>query len=120
MGTIKLENIRVYSYHGCMPEETIIGGYYIVDLTVKANLKISSSTDNLNDTVDYVFLNSIVVEEMSIPSKLLEAVSQRIINRVFCDCPSVYMVSVSVAKLCPPINGDVEKVIVSLERSRSL
>jgi dihydroneopterin aldolase len=38
-------------------------------------------SDDLNDTVDYVLLNKIVVEEMEIRSHLLEHVAQRIITR---------------------------------------
>jgi dihydroneopterin aldolase len=40
-------------------------------------------SDDLNDTVDYVLLNKIVVEEMEIRSHLLEHVAQRIITRIF-------------------------------------
>ena len=36
MGIIKVENIRVYAYHGCLGEETIIGSDYRVDLSVEA------------------------------------------------------------------------------------
>ena len=81
MGAIKLENIRVFAYHGCLKEETKIGSVYRVDLVVKANLNTYSKTDDLNDTVDYVLLNKIVKEEMNIPSKLLETVAQRVLNK---------------------------------------
>lgn len=64
MGIIKVENIRVYAFHGCLKEETKIGSDYRVDLEVKANLKTSAESDELADTVDYVLLNNIVVEEM--------------------------------------------------------
>ena len=53
MGFVKVENIRVFAYHGCLPEETIIGSNYRVDLTVKADLKNASLSDDLKDTVDY-------------------------------------------------------------------
>jgi 7,8-dihydroneopterin aldolase/epimerase/oxygenase len=118
MGIIKVENIRVYAYHGCLIEETVIGSDYRVDVSVEADLEKSSVTDDLKDTVDYVTLNAIVVEEMGIPSKLLEAVAKRIINRVFENCKSVSSVSVSVSKINPPIGGDVEKVTIVLSESR--
>jgi hypothetical protein len=51
-------------------------------------LRKSSQTDELADTVDYVHLNKIVVEEMAIRSKLLEHVAQRIITRCFAEIPS--------------------------------
>ena len=118
MGIIKVENIRVYAYHGCLSEETVIGSDYRVDMSVEADLEKSSVTDDLKDTVDYVTLNAIVVEEMGIPSKLLEAVAKRITNRVFENCKSVSSVSVSVSKINPPIGGDVEKVTSVLSESR--
>ena len=118
MGIIKVENIRVYAHHGCLEEETIIGSNYRVDVSVQACLAKSSKTDALADTVDYVTLNAIVVEEMNTPSKLLETVVQRIINRIFSVCSEVEWASVSVSKLNPPIGGDVEKVTVVLEQSR--
>lgn len=119
MGFVKVENIRVFAYHGCLPEETIIGSNYRVDLTVKADLKNASLSDDLKDTVDYVALNAIVVREMKNPSKLLEAVAGRIIDRVFGACALIQWVNVSVAKINPPLGGDVEKVVVVLEKSRS-
>ncbi|MDC0371470.1 dihydroneopterin aldolase [Flavobacteriaceae bacterium] len=119
MGIIKVENIRVYAHHGCLKEETVIGSNYRVDVAVSANLDKSSKTDDLKDTVDYVTLNSIVVDEMGIPCKLLETVAQRIIARFLNECNEVDWASVSVSKLNPPIGGDVEKVTVVLEEKRS-
>ena len=118
MGVIKVENIRVYAYHGCLAEETIIGSDYRVDVSVEADLEKSSLSDALNDTVDYVTLNDIVVEEMRVPAKLLEAVAKRIINKVFKKCATVTFVSISVSKINPPIGGDVEKVTIILNESR--
>ena len=83
MGIIKVENIRVFAYHGCLKEETKIGSDYRVDLEVNAGLKTSAKTDKLSDTVDYVFLNRIIKEEMAKPSYLLETVAKRILNRIF-------------------------------------
>ena len=119
MGIIKVENIRVYAHHGCLKEETVIGSNYRVDVAVSANLDKSSKTDDLKDTVDYVTLNSIVVDEMGFPCKLLETVAQRIIARFLNECAEVDWASVSVSKLNPPIGGDVEKVTVMLEEKRS-
>ena len=119
MGIIKVENIRVYAHHGCLKEETVIGSNYRVDVAVSANLDKSSKTDDLKDTVDYVTLNSIVVDEMGVACKLLETVAQRIIARFLNECAEVDWASVSVSKLNPPIGGDVEKVTVMLEEKRS-
>ena len=119
MGTIKLQNIRTFSFHGCLEEEALIGSDYRVDLEIKTNLRKSSVSDELKDTVDYVFLNKIIVEEMVIRSKLLEHVAHRIIARVFSEIPSVSRILLSVSKLNPPIGGDVEAVTIEMEEYRS-
>lgn len=118
MGIIKVENIRVFAFHGCLKEETKIGSDYRVDLEVKANLKTASISDKLNDTVDYVLLNKIVKEEMSIPSKLIETVGKRILNRVFLESNLVTKVIISISKINPPIGGDVEMVTIKLTEKR--
>lgn len=119
MGTIKLKNIRTYSYHGCLVEEGKIGSDYSIDLEIKTDLRKSCLSDDLNDTVDYVLLNKIVVEEMEIRSHLLEHVAQRIITRVFNEIPEVSRILLGVSKLNPPIGGDVELVTVELEEYRN-
>ncbi len=118
MGVIKVKNIRVYAYHGCLLEEGKIGSDYRVDLTVKANLKKSSRTDELSDTVDYVHLNRIVKEEMDVRTKLLETVARKIIERILHEIPLVDEVNVQVSKLNPPIGGNVEMVTIEMERKR--
>lgn len=118
MGLIKVENIRVYAFHGCLVEESKIGSDYRVDVEVKADLKASSLSDKLADTVDYVHLNLIVKQEMAIRSELLEHVAQRILQRVLAEIPMVKRVKASVAKINPPIGGDVEQVCIVLSKKR--
>lgn len=119
MGTIKLQNIRTYSFHGCLVEESKIGSDYRVDLEIKTDLRKSMASDELVDTVDYVLLNKIVVEEMAIRSKLLEHVGHRIVSRIFKEIASVSRIVLAVSKLNPPIGGDVEAVTIELEEYRS-
>ena len=119
MGIIKLKNIRTFSYHGCLVEESKIGSDYIVNLEIKTDLRKSSESDQLKDTVDYVLLNRIVVEEMAIRSQLLEHVAHRIITRIFATIASVSRIIVAVSKINPPIGGDVEAVTIEMEEYRN-
>ncbi|MFV8346243.1 dihydroneopterin aldolase [Flavobacterium sp. ZB4P13] len=119
MGIIKLKNIRTYSYHGCLIEEGKIGSDYSVNLEIKTDLRKSSISDDLKDTVDYVLLNSIVEEEMAIRSNLLEHVSNRIVTRIFSEIPEISRIILQVSKLNPPIGGDVEAVTIEMEEYRS-
>lgn len=118
MGIIKLKNIRTFSYHGCLVEESKIGSNYRVDLEIKADISTSAMTDKLSDTVDYVHLNKIVVEEMAIRSELLEHVAKRIVDRTLIELEMVKEITVEVSKLNPPIGGDVEEVTIILHEKR--
>jgi dihydroneopterin aldolase len=118
LGIIKLNDIRVYAYHGCLVEEGQIGSDYIVDLEVKADLSQASESDALSDTVDYVQLLKIVRREMATRSKLLEHVGQRIVDSTLQEIGKVREVSVAIAKINPPIGGDVREVRVIMTGKR--
>ena len=115
---IDVHGIRLYSNHGCMQEEAIIGSHYEVNISVWANLSVSVQTDELIDTVDYVALYEITKSEMGKRAKLLEVVCQRIMDRIMNEHPTVQKASVNVAKLNPPINGDVERVALTFTAER--
>ena len=118
MSTIRLKNIKIYAFHGCMMEEGQIGSDYLVNLKVRANLNKAQVSDELHDTVDYVLLNKIVKEEMAIRSKLLEHVGKRIVDRILASISMVSSVSVTVSKVNPPIGGDVSEVSVTIIAKR--
>ena len=68
---IEVNGIKLYAFHGCLPEETKIGGHYLVDVSLETNFLKAALEDTLIDTIDYVVINRIVKEEMAIPSKRL-------------------------------------------------
>ncbi|MGB5942531.1 MAG: dihydroneopterin aldolase [Leeuwenhoekiella sp.] len=115
---IKLTDIKVYAYHGCLIEEGQIGSDYRVDFRVEANLDQAAISDALSDTVDYVHLNRIIKEEMAQRAKLLENVCKRILDRTFEELPQVDHAEVEVSKINPPIGGDVASVSVTLSKKR--
>ena len=103
MGKIQVNNIKLYANHGCLNEEALIGSWYRVDIEVDVDLTKSSVSDDLEDTVDYVHLNHIVKEEMSLRSKLLEEVAKRILDRFFLELKMIKSATLLVAKINPPI-----------------
>ena len=109
---INVVGINLYAYHGCLEEETKIGGNYVVDVSLKTKTSTALKTDKLNETIDYIDINLIVKEEMSIPSKLIEHVAQRILLRIKNELCSVEKTKVKITKLSPPINGNVKSVSV--------
>jgi dihydroneopterin aldolase len=112
MEKILIEGIKVYAYHGCLKEEALIGGNYVVDVTIEADLSKPSKTDKLNDTIDYVTVSEIVQKEMAVRSKLIEHVAKRISDKLKNKFPKAGSIEVKLTKLNPPIPGEVEKVTV--------
>jgi len=118
MGVIRVENIRIYSNHGCLQEEAKIGSHYRVDVEVKADLMKSAKSDKLTDTVDYVHINKIVKEEVMQRSELLEHVVDRILMRLLSEISLIEEAKVALSKLNPPIGGDVEAVTIEMIAKR--
>ncbi|MGB1518071.1 MAG: dihydroneopterin aldolase [Crocinitomicaceae bacterium] len=114
MNRIEVNGIKLYAYHGCLKEEGVIGGHYVVDVTIDTDFSVAAETDDLSNTVDYVDVNRIVTEEMAIRSKLIECVGWRIVEKIKA-LDNVANVTVKVTKLSPPINGDVNNVAIIIQ-----
>ena len=116
--TVKVENLKIYAFHGCMEEEKVIGSDYVVDICAVCSVGKKAFGDEIKGTVDYVDLARIAKREMSIRSKLLEAVVNRIISSCFNEISVLEQISVTVSKINPPINADVASVSVSMDKKR--
>jgi dihydroneopterin aldolase len=109
---IEVNGIQLYAHHGCLPEEALIGGHYVVDIALLTDFQTAAETDELNQTVDYVAINQIVKDEMAIRSKLIEHVGERINVRIRKELRGIHQLRVKITKLTPPINGDVKNVAI--------
>jgi dihydroneopterin aldolase len=116
MQTINIRGIQLYAYHGCLDEEALIGGEYLVNVQLKGDFSASLKSDDLKDTADYILVYKIVKEEMGIRSKLIEHVAERIANRLKKELPIVKQLSVEVVKRNPPMNGEVDEVSIVIEK----
>ena len=116
--TVKVENLKIYAFHGCMEEEKVIGSDYVVNICAICSVGKKAFDDEIGGTVDYVDLARIAKREMSVRSKLLEAVVNRIITCCFNEISALDQISVSVSKLNPPINADVDSVSVTIDKKR--
>lgn len=112
---VEVNGIKLYAFHGCLPEEEKIGGHYLVDVYMETDFSKAAETDELSKTIDYVIVNRIVKEQMAIRSKLIEHVGQRIINSIKAEVKNIDLLRVKVIKVCPPINGDVNNVAIIIE-----
>lgn len=115
MSKINIHQIRIRANHGCWEEEEIIGGDYLVDVSLDVDFKRAAEQDDLSLTADYVAIKEIVYREMAVRSKLIETVAYRILDSVKKEVPLVKYARVKVAKLNAPMGGQVESVSVEVE-----
>ena len=116
---ISVNRIKVYAYHGCQPQERVVGADFYV--TVSAIVEIEDSAwqnDCLDGTADYSRFVSITRREMATPSNLLEHVAARIASSVLAECPSVLKVSVTIEKENPPLGVLCQGVSIKIEQTR--
>ena len=116
--TVKVENLKIFAYHGCMEEEKIIGSDYIVNIKAHCMLTEKAFSDDITETVNYVDLARIAEREMAVRSKLLESVAKRITSSCMKEIALIEEIFVSISKVCPPINADVETVTVEISETR--
>ena len=81
-GNIYIDSLRMHAFHGVLEQEKTVGNDYIVSVTMEYPLENACQTDNLDDTINYANVADTVVEEMKIPSKLVEHVAGRIVRRL--------------------------------------
>jgi dihydroneopterin aldolase len=115
MNCIKVHGIRTFSFHGCLEEEGIIGGNYIVNVEVDCDFKTAAVEDDLSKTIDYVAIKEIVVKQMSIRNKLIESVAYNIVHEIKENFSIANNCRVEIKKINPPIDGDIDYVSVLVE-----
>ena len=114
---IILENIKIYAFHGVLPEEKILGTYYILSLEIKANLLKAAETDCLEDTINYAEINKIIHEEMKISSELLEHVAGRILEKIKEKFSEISSIKIKITKTKPPMQGEMVGVSIVLKKN---
>ena len=83
MGLIKIEGIKLFAYHGHLPEEAVLGGHFIVNVYVNSDTSEVEKSDDLEDTVDYVKLINIVEKNFILSSICLNYNSSRYLAKEY-------------------------------------
>ena len=115
---IRMEGMKFYAFHGVIPQENVVGSYYYLDLKLKTDFTCASETDDLEGTVSYANIYTAVKAEMTIPSKLLEHVCQRIASRIFKDFPTIETIDIALFKENPPMGACAKSIGVEVHYVR--
>ena len=114
---IEIRGLRVEGVHGVLARERASAQAFEVDLDLFVDTRISASTDELADTVDYASVADVATSVLAgRPHRLLESLAAEIASRILED-RRVRRVTVALRKLRPPLAHDVDWTGVRLTRT---
>lgn len=119
---IELIGLEAYGYHGVFDHEKQQGQKFLVDIIVWTDFSAAAATDSIGDTISYVDLADIAVEEVTAGGTkrgydLIETLASSIADRIN-QLDGVYAVEATVHKPQAPIDYPFADVRVVARRSR--
>jgi dihydroneopterin aldolase len=111
---IHLHQLKFHAYHGIFEEEKVLGNQYEVNLSVGFDTPVLPIRE-LDQTIDYTALYTLVKNRMARPTPLLETIITELVEEIRSGYPMVTKISISVKKLYPPVNSFEGAVGVSFE-----
>lgn len=119
MTSIELAGLVVHGRHGYLEEERRLGQRFLVDLWVDLDEQATSS-DRIEDTIDYRHLADLVKDVFAGPSRLLlEGLAGAVADSVLARFAAVRRVRVRVRKPDVVLDPPVEHAAVIVERERA-
>ncbi|MCR5184431.1 MAG: dihydroneopterin aldolase [Opitutales bacterium] len=117
---IIIGGLKIYGYHGVLPEERENGQTFFVDLELALDLRRAGTSDDLGDTVNYAEIcQKVKALTEAVPACfLIEALAEKIAALVLRDFAAVKTVLVRVHKPQAPVGVPVADVAVQILRSR--
>lgn len=116
---ITLRGMEFWAYHGCLPEEEVVGNRFEVDVRLWLNTEKAQRSDALTDTLNYALVYERVNTIMKERANLLEHVGHKIVEALLAEFAQLKRVEVEVRKYNPPLGGILDSVGVTLQGERT-
>ncbi len=114
-----ISDIRVYGYVGALPEETVLGQWFWVDLTLWFDFTKAGHSDALVDTLDYCDVIENVQQIVKTQRLILLERLATIIAESVLTYQQVSQVRVQLTKPTPPIPDFSGKITIDITRQRA-
>lgn len=117
--SIEIKGIRGFGYHGLFAHERENGQEFLVDLSLRCDLREASRSDEIEGTVDYGSVCNLVLGVIvGPPVSLIEKLASQIADLLLSNFSLLDSVVVVVHKPQAPVEANVEDIAVMIERSR--
>jgi 7,8-dihydroneopterin aldolase/epimerase/oxygenase len=118
MDCIELSDIRCYGYVGFLPEEQVLGQWFVVDLAIEVDLEAAGKSDDLKDTLDYRAViertkHVVKTAKFALVERLAQAIADEILSFA-----QVEEVNVRLHKPAAPIPDFGGEITIDITRGR--
>ncbi len=119
MDKIRIDDIKIYAFHGVLEEEKENGQGFVVSAELGLDLKKTGTTDNLNYSVNYADVTETIMKSFTETAfDTIEAAAETVIEAILQDYELIRSVTLKVSKPNAPINADFRDVSVEITRSK--
>ena len=119
MDKIRIDDIKIYAYHGVLPEGRRRMVRVFVSAELSLDLKSSGTSDRLDHTVNYADVTKLIEDTFTeVSFNTIEAAAESVIESILTEYNLIQKVTIKVSKPNAPIDADFRDVSVELSRSR--
>lgn len=105
MNTIEIKDLKVFAYHGVMPEENIDGQDFYISASLQVDTYTPAKEDELSLSVDYGMVCHFINEYMTANTfKLIETCAHRLAREILKAFPKINKITLELKKPHAPIN----------------
>lgn len=120
MDQIKIENLKVFAFHGVYASEKDRGQNFFVNATLYTDFREAAKKDDIEKSTDYGEVCSTIKEVMTVKSyDLIETVAEKVAEGILINFPKIEAVDVEIRKPQAPVPMEFESISVKVSRKWS-
>ena len=118
---ISVKHLKVYAYHGVLPEENRKGQYFYLDIRIYGDFMLACYSDDVAHTVNYDEVCNCAYKAMTQNTyDLIECAAQVVCDSILREFDKVSEVEVTLKKPHAPVKCEIEYAAVTIRRGREI
>lgn len=117
MDQIKIENLKIFAYHGVFEEERDKGQNFYVNAVLYTDTRSAAVNDDVEYTTDYGEVCHVIKETMTANTYyLIETVAEKVAEAILVNYPKIDAVDIEIRKPSAPVAMEFESISVKISR----
>lgn len=116
---ITINGLKIFAHHGVCEQERKVGNDFIVDAVINYDARRALDSDAIEHAVNYADVIKVIKATMAQPCNLIEHVAGEIAQALLTNFQAISSGTITVSKVKPPIDAQLDGVSFTLAYSRS-